>query len=392
MKKRTIKRLALLFVLAMLCGLLPAGACLTASAEGENLVVNGDFEAGKEGWSFNSSCDTVAAAAKDGSLGASIAGSKYNGISQVITVERNTDYELTFDQYSLETKLTVVYIKWGGTGGTQRDEWPTTTANEWKTLSFEFNSGDFDKMYIQFCVGNTTHYVDNVKVVKKATGDVEASNDGYIINGDFETGDNTGWSLSGTSSITADAAYGGSGYGLHVVGDGAWNDFGKTKAFAVEAGVEYELTFNAKITSGGMYVYFKNCNSIGGSLGDMIAGEYKAANNSWEQVTYSFIVSDGVEYMYLEFSGSGSGNVYFDNIKLTKKVQPSYDGYVYNGDFETGETSGWKLSGTSSISSTAAYEGSYGLHVTGDGGWNDYGKTNAFKVKPGAEYTLTYDA
>ena len=222
------------------------------------------------------------------------------------------------------------------------------------------------------------------------TASVAAQEANLIQNGDFEQG-TANWKLSGTSEIAAKAAKEG-GYGLHVTGDGGWNDYGKTATFAVEAGAEYLLEWDAKVLSGGMYVYFKKCTASGGSPSDMISGQYYSAGSSWKSNAYAFIVAENVEYMYLEFSGSGKGEAYIDNIKLTKKRAPSHDGYVYNGDFETGEASGWKLSGTTALTAKAANGGNYGLHLVGDGGWNDYGTTNVFAVREGVSYTVSYDA
>ena len=61
-----------------------------------------------------------------------------------------------------------------------------------------------------------------------------------------------------------------------------------------------------------------------------------------------------------------------------------------NGDFETGDLTGWDvLSNTVSVSTEADYEGSYGCLLTGDGGWSDL-LSQTFSVLPGYSYTLTF--
>lgn len=61
-----------------------------------------------------------------------------------------------------------------------------------------------------------------------------------------------------------------------------------------------------------------------------------------------------------------------------------------NGDFETGNMDSWQvLTDGVSVSASAAYDGSYGCLLTGDGGWNDL-LSQTFAVLPGYSYTLTF--
>ncbi|MBQ4333413.1 MAG: hypothetical protein IJC33_06525, partial [Clostridia bacterium] len=71
------KLLAILLSVAMLCTVVPFGALV--SADGDNLIVNGDFETGDNtGWDVAADKIT-AAAAKDGKFGLLASGGAYAG-------------------------------------------------------------------------------------------------------------------------------------------------------------------------------------------------------------------------------------------------------------------------------------------------------------------------
>ena len=247
--------------------------------------------------------------------------SQYDGTTLKVNVERNKNYVLTYDIYSVNSAdwSPQLFIKSMSNGDMVLGDYiypPSVPAGKWTTYTVEFNSGENDYVTLQFCIGkaNNTKYLDNVKLVEIK----DPSFDGYIYNGDFETGDNAGWTLSGTSAINAAAAYGGSGYGLYVKGDQWWSGYGKTNVFEVKAGVEYTLNFDAKILSS-VYVFFKKCDADGKNASDIIqGGRYYNSNAAWTAFSETFTVPAGVEYMYLEFSGAGNGEAYFDNVSLEK--------------------------------------------------------------------------
>ena len=60
-----------------------------------------------------------------------------------------------------------------------------------------------------------------------------------------------------------------------------------------------------------------------------------------------------------------------------------------NGDFDNGSLQGWQAAAGVSTSKTAAYEGTYGCLITGDGDWDDL-LSQTFPVLPGYSYTLTF--
>ncbi len=60
-----------------------------------------------------------------------------------------------------------------------------------------------------------------------------------------------------------------------------------------------------------------------------------------------------------------------------------------NGDFESGSLQSWQAADSVSVSSTAAYEGTYGCLITGDGDWDDL-LSQTFTVLPGYTYSLSF--
>ena len=60
-----------------------------------------------------------------------------------------------------------------------------------------------------------------------------------------------------------------------------------------------------------------------------------------------------------------------------------------NGDFDGGSLQGWQATDGVSASKSAAYAGSYGCLITGDGDWDDL-LSQTFTVLPGYTYTLSF--
>ena len=97
MKMTMRKMLAILATLAILCAVLPLGSLFSAVAEGDNLVVNGGFENGGEGWNMGS----VASISDDAHTGsASLKGENptmYGVVAeQIISVDADSEYTITW--------------------------------------------------------------------------------------------------------------------------------------------------------------------------------------------------------------------------------------------------------------------------------------------------------
>ncbi|MBQ4332150.1 MAG: carbohydrate binding domain-containing protein, partial [Clostridia bacterium] len=214
MKKNMRKLLALLVTVAMLCTVVPFGALVSAST---NLVKNGDFESGDtSNWNNDAGNGfTVVEESGDKCAYLEYNAADWGNIYQYVNVEKNTDYVFSYS-YKADSRFKMIFSVMGGDWVTSLGKATFDSTGEWVTNSVEFNSGDFATIIIfvqsnHYAKDGHTVYVDDISVVKKADlpaepDEPEEPEDGnLIVNGDFETGDNTGWDVA-ADKITAAAA------------------------------------------------------------------------------------------------------------------------------------------------------------------------------------------
>ncbi|MBR5524161.1 MAG: carbohydrate binding domain-containing protein [Clostridia bacterium] len=349
----------------------------------DGYITNGDFECGAmAGWSGNATTSVSAANAHSGDYGVSISGS-WKNINQTVTVEKNTLYMLSCyykGSVNFYHKLGSSYIEGANAG--------TYTSEQWKRVDLTFNSGNNTSFYIEYCLdGNGgPAYLDDIKLVP-------ISYDGYVYNGDFEAGTYK-WKLNDTAAIASGYGKDGS-YGLHVVGNSSWTCNAVSNVIPVVAGKSYTITWDSmRPGSAGGVIFFNKCDANGKKLSG--AGEtYLSGGSAWATYSYSWTAPAGVEYIYLELSGSGSGEAYFDNLTMEADIDPSFDGYITNGDFETGRLNGsWTSNAAKTeITADAAKDGDFGAALTsGTGDWDNYQALNAtLTVEKNCNYILTFD-
>ncbi len=344
MKLNMRKVLAVLAALATLCAVLPLGSMFSAMADDTNLIANGDFSAGIDGW-YASGGTAIEAA--DGTLHGDY-NEDWGFIGYNVNVKPNTDYTLTFDGKSINGGGVTPKMNktdWTGTVVEQ----PMEFGAEWQTFTWDFNSGDYNAFMLFFQSSHPAGdgqeiWLDNISLVEKAGGDEPEvpANDNLIVNGDFETGDNSGWEIWQSTSISADAAKDGA-FGAHLVGNGSWGGM-LNQTVAVEAGKQYKLSFWINVNAMGVNVQVKD----GAGNGIEGAGGWFDANNKDKLVEWTFTAPDNS--VFINFCGSGSApeDVYVDNFSLIcldnggdAPAQPSNDGYIINGDFETGDIKPW---------------------------------------------------
>ncbi|MBR0447083.1 MAG: carbohydrate binding domain-containing protein [Clostridia bacterium] len=145
--------------------------------------------------------------------------------------------------------------------------------------------------------------------------------DNLIQNGDFETGNNTGWSLYQSTKVDAAAAKDGS-YGLHIAGNGGWGGMGTQIISGLEIGQVYRFSYDYKAISSGVNV--KLCAGASDS-----APEYAyiyANKTEWTKYTVEFEATTTNACFALVGSGTGvAEEMYMDNISLTKVVLGAED-------------------------------------------------------------------
>jgi len=293
-------------------------------------------------WSPSSGSSAVE---EDGALHVTY-GDDWGFIQTTVNVEANTDYVFTFEAKAANGgTLNANFNKTDWSGNIHKQGFSLT--EEWATYTYEFTSGS-ETAYMLFLQSghpasdNFQVWYKNVTLYKAVGGDEpdEPADDNLIVNGDFETGDATGWETWQSTTISADAAKDGA-YGAHLVGDGGWGGM-LNQTVAVEAGKEYKLSFWINVNAMGVNVQVKDGagNAIDG------AGGWFDANKKDKLVEWTFTATD--DSVFINFCGSGNQpeDVYVDNFSLVATgnaapAEPSNDGYIINGDLETGDIAPW---------------------------------------------------
>ena len=357
----------------------------------ENLIANGDFETGDgTDWVLLGGSEVKAEAAKDGSYGLYVpAGSAYVGGVTKPVVEANTTYRFSFDFKSPAGDEPLVYFKHmdGTTDVDQTVIYPEPDGANWTHFSVEVNSDVYTKLKFQLYAGEkaTEKYFDNVTLVKVGATEpeepedpVEPSFDGYIANGDFETGDYTGWGGAGNMQIATTNVHSGK-YAAMVSGK-QWS--GLLQRVKVAPNTDYKYTFWVR------YEYGLNEQTLFVKAGDKnLSNHAIKPGKLGEWTKYEIAINSG-EYTELALQFCITSNeeavLVYDDISFTQVGGITFDGYLYNGSFETGDKTKWS-GGSSFEIVTDAQDGAFALHITGDN-WANIGQQ--ISVKANTDYTV----
>ena len=355
----------------------------TGSSSIENLVVNGDFEDGLNNWTGNSGTKAIVTDDVHGGTNALklTAPGQWGSaaLSKAITVVPGESYVIKWWSKHLSgSDVFNLYIV-GEYTSVSGQNW-MSAATGWVEHTWTIKPAG-DAIQLKFSTevtGNASSIlIDDVVLYKKPP----------IENGDFETGDTTGWTVYNGTTVTAAAAHTGS-YGLHAKGNNwagiAYQDIPVTN------GRSYEFSF---------WYYINNTDGTGFNYkvsGQTSGTTYKAywPNNAgeWTQVKFEFLATDEslIRLNFSGYSGSSTPDFYVDDVQIKELKDPSNDGYIINGDFETGNATGWNThQSTVVVNSSAAYEGEYGMKAEGNGGWGGL-LDQSFTVKENTDYILRY--
>ena len=349
--------------------------------ENDNLVVNGDFEAGSlTGWNKHQST-VISGNAHTGSYAVNLKGDGGWGgmLDQTISVTPGVKYTVSL-WLKANANGVNVQIKDGGTSGANMaSKW--FTATEWTQLTWDVTPTN-SAICFNFCGGGNgiaeDVLVDDITLI----GEKVASDDGFIKNGDLEVGEATHWNTHGSTIVSKAAANEGK-YGLELIGDGGWGGLADQN-FAVEVGHTYAVTFSYKAVANGVNVQIQN------PVGTTIVGKW-LTNTSWTTMTLEFTAVDTTA----RFNVCGGGNglattVYMDSIKVVEVKDPAFDGYIWNGDFEAGSMTKWETYQDTALSSLAAKNGKYGAILKGNGGWGGCLTQKNIAVEVGKTYKLSF--
>ena len=379
-------------------------------------IYSEDFEEGTlNGWSSSTSsiaaaADLPVANADGGSYAMKFVSTNYSYTNYTLAVEKNTTYRVQYSILSGEASRPLnIRIRTNGSVDLAYNQHAGSTT-AWQTFTILFNSGNNTALNFRFQSGHSTctYYIDNLSVTPV---DVTQKDDGYIKNGDFESGMADNWDYTPSASYVENPD--GLGYVLKT------NETAKVNMLSqpvnIVEGKEYVLYFkvygystasNSAIfvrlgapanTTWDVNAIKHSMAGVGGDVSDTWTRQVRLNMNSntgkWCYVAVPFTAAktatiNATIYNYRE----NEGKYYFDDFVVFEKKDASNDGYIINGDFETGTTEGVNLSGQTTVSPSAAKDGNFGLHLkNANGGWGGVGSWTINNLEVGATYKLEMD-
>ena len=301
-------------------------------------IENGGWEDGSTGWTLKYGSVTDEAAYSGSYSLKSNSNTKYGVYaSNSFDCVANSDYTFSFriklagDAADGVTPQHRLYVKDGTESATLKQLNITDATTEWKQYSVTVNSGDYTSIYFSFAQGindGGACYIDDVIVEGPAPetpapeGNETPSNDGYVINGDFETGDLTGWTATAANITWTEVANG--NFSLQGTNTAKYGAFVK-QTVAVEANTDYILTFKAKLAaSGGQPRFYIKDGAEAVTLNS--SNYYFTGSTEW--TTYQIAFNSGEYTSLVIYPAQGvtnGGDVYYDDIKM-EKAQTGYAG------------------------------------------------------------------
>ena len=377
---------------------------------GPEAIYSEDYESGElGGWTSNNSivgaADLPVANADGGSYAMKFESTNYSYTNYQLTVEPNTDYKVTYSilsgtsGYPINARIRGNSVDLGLLAST-----PGTGA--WETHTYTFNSGDYTSVSLRFQAGwaTGTYYIDNISVVPYDASVM--SNDGHVVNGTFETGDTANWANSAYAEVVTDPTGASQGYVIKTSETASGVTMFSQTAKNLKANTKYVLSFKVYgytttgATNSAFWVRFAKTItdwSIESKLGAATYNDYtprinvNSLLNAWYDVKITFNTGDLTETVinFLNYRAS-NGYYYFDDITIFEYKEPSYDGYLYNGDFELGELGAWtNLWGSCPTAEVieGGKDSDYALNVV-SGKWKHVRQTG-IAVEPNTGYKIT---
>lgn len=374
------------------------GEIVTPVVPTGNLVSNSTFETGSaSGWTVYNGTAISTAKPHTGSYSLLCKGSGWNGIAHItFNTEVGKSYQVSF-WYYIDTAGFNWKVSSEVTSTKHASNWQNTNLGTWQQVVVEFVADD-TKTRINFSgldsSSSPVFYLDDVFAVEV----LGPSDDGFILNGDFEIGKLTGWSVHQSTVVSADAANG-SMYGVNLIGNGGWGGM-LNQSFKTTKGLKYVLTLDLKVNNYGVNMQVRNVADDANLASKWFS---LAQNGTW--ATYTFEFTAVSTDTYLNFCGGGNGasvggeNVYVDNIKIVEiPCEHEYDsiqdddcnicGHIRPVDIvdiiEGGQTSiSEDVNGLAfkfEIAATGASTDNNNKYVSGSGVVNPYGNSNTYTL------------
>ncbi len=337
-----------------------------------NLLVNGNFATGDiTGWeNLYGYCTTSIVEGYNSTYGLQVTTSgAWNMVRQKVNLDANTDYELSI--WAKAASDMTLLVKDGG--DTTNVAQAALTGSDWTKYTIKFNSGDYSSIYVSIMgsQAGATAIVDSASLVKGSNN--------VLQNGDFETGDTTGWTnLYGACTLSMTAGHTGS-YALNFTG-GQWNQ--TRQKVSVQANTNYTLTGWAKDATSASFLV-----KDGGDTAN-IAQISLGSGSEWTKYSVTFNTGEYTSIYVGVMAGNTGGSAIVDDISLEKE-EIAVENLSTNGDFETGDLTGWTKYQSTAVSASAARNGSYGVSIKGPGDWNGT-LDQQLSVVEGRTYQLSF--
>ncbi len=340
----------------------------------DGYIINGNFEIGSSNnWENLWNNNTVEMVEGRNSLFAmKVSAGQYTHVRQFVAVEPNTDYII--ELWTKGVTSTALMIKDGG-DTTNIKNVGLPSGSTWTKTTVEFNSGENTEIIVSLMgsASGATYTVDDISMRKKTT----VSDDGFIINGDFEVGASSNWeNVWGSNTITIVDGYN-SSYGMKVNAN-LYTVVRQTVTvkpntdYVIEAWVKDCVNANLLVKDQADKVNILNVSLPGGS--------------TWTKVTAEF--NSGSETsVFVGFMGAANGAYYtVDNVTMYEKEVVS--GGLLNGDFEDGEDN-WTFGSGSHAIVGDAHGGNNALQLTNPSAWGE-AAMQIFDVEQNTSYTITW--
>ncbi|GAB2774085.1 carbohydrate binding domain-containing protein [Salinimicrobium soli] len=315
------------------------------------LLVNGDFEDGAAPWTIGVGNDPVPIVTEGGntyySVNVTAAGNPFDvNMSQKLEITQGATYILTFDAWSDRERSIIAGIGLSdGDFSNTTEQVSINTERQTYTLSLtaaEFGAANARVLFDSGAEVGLVN-IDNVSLKLDADAGGGEFDSGLLVNGDFEAGA-APWTI-GVGTDPAPIATEGDNtyYSVDVTAAGNPYDVNLSQKLEITQGSTYTLTFDAwsdrerSIIAG-----------IGLSDGDF-SSTVEEVTIDTQRKTYTLTltaVNFGANNARVLFdSGAQVGLVNIDNVSLTLNDGGGGSGgdgnFLTNGDFETGDETGW---------------------------------------------------
>lgn len=399
------KALALIISLLMLCTLIPMGA-MSVSAADPVVSFAMDFEDGNTGFWAGSNVVGGSVVTDGGSkcLKWTASGGWSSIWKSASNVYENGTYVISFKAKASVAGQMSITIQDGSWADYYYKELFNTTT-EWTDYEIITNVSDYPTsnggILFKFQDQGTAMdlYIDDLTMYEYVEPEPEtpAAGQNLVINGDFENSTN-GWKLASSSSIVS-GGYSGSAIQLNP-GSSSWAELAR-QDIAVEAFETYTLTWRSKRVSGtGVF----NMEIAKAPYDGTKPTLTHVTNYTWMSDTSGNWVEHKTTIEMKDSSGNGisgimikltneaasPGVILIDDICLTKNLTASFDGYLYNGDFEVGSLDKWTAYNGSAASTAAKHSGAYGALIKSDGSWGGVMSQGTINVVAGKTYIVSY--